>query len=224
MADRFAEKTLRVGGKTIRLTLPESAPETIIYLHGGEEESPAIAAVAAAGAAIAVIADVDWDAELSPWPAPRAFARGEDFSGRAGEYLGTLTEEIIPAVEAELPAPPRHRAIAGYSLAGLFAVYAGWSCAAFDRIASMSGSLWYDGFLDWLRTQPPVRLPERCYLSLGDREGAARNPRLAAVEPCTRALLELLRERGVEATFEMHPGGHFRDVPMRVERGLLALV
>ena len=88
----------------------------------------------------------------------------------------------------------------------------------------MSGSLWYDGFLDWLRTQPPVRLPERCYLSLGDREGAARNPRLAAVEPCTRALLELLRERGVEATFEMHPGGHFRDVPMRVERGLLALL
>ena len=102
MADRFAEKTLRVGGKTIRLTLPESAPETIIYLHGGEEESPAIAAVAAAGEAIAVIADVDWDAELSPWPAPRAFARGEDFSGRAGEYLRTLTSEIMPAVEAEL--------------------------------------------------------------------------------------------------------------------------
>lgn len=219
-----ASRILRPEGRAVQLILPAGAPELLIVLHGGAEEAPACAAAVARGAAVALITDVDWNGELSPWPAPRAFARGEDFGGGAADYLRLLTERILPAVEAELPRPPRLRAIAGYSLAGLFALYAAWNSPAFRRAASMSGSLWFDGFVDALQAGEPAGGLERIYLSLGEREGAAKNPRLAAVEPCTRAVFALLRERGVEAALEMHPGGHFRDVPQRVEKGLLALV
>ena len=215
----------QAGGRNVRLFAPEKGDlEILLYVHGGEEEAPACAAVATRGGAVAVIEDVDWNAELSPWPAPRAFARGEDFAGRADEYLQKLVRDVLPAVEETLPAPPRLRGIAGYSLAGLFAIYAAWRTDAFARAASMSGSLWYDGFVDFLRAHAPAPALKRCYLSLGDREPMARDPRLAAVGECTIAVRDLLEARGIEAALEMHLGGHFRDVPMRVERGLLALL
>ena len=37
--------------------------------------------------------------------------------------------------------------IAGYSLAGLFALYALYKTDAFTRVASMSGSLWFPGIM-----------------------------------------------------------------------------
>ena len=88
----------------------------------------------------------------------------------------------------------------------------------------MSGSLWFDAFVDYLRVTRPEGGLERCYLSLGDRESKGRNERLAAVGRCTLEVKALLEELGVETALEMHPGGHFQDVPMRVEKGLLALV
>ena len=224
MAVTLKTVSLEIGARRVRLVLPEGAPETIIYLHGDDEEGRAALAAAGAGAAVAVITGVDWDADLSPWAAPRAFARGEDFSGNARNYLKALTEEIVPAVVANLPAPVRTRAIAGYSLAGLFALFAAWNSPLFSRAASMSGSLWFEQFVDYLRVTRPEGGLERCYLSLGDRESSARNQRLAAVGRCTLAARERLEELGVETTLEMHPGGHFQDVPMRVEKGLLALV
>ena len=213
-----------VGARRVALLLPEGAPEAILYFHGDAEEISACAAAVRAGAAVAIVSGVDWDRDLSPWPAPRAFARGEDFRGGAPDYLNELTERIVPAVEASLPAAPRARGIAGYSLAGLFALYAAWRSPLFGRVASMSGSLWYDGFLDFLRAAPPAGGLERCYLSLGDRESAARNPRLAAVGENTRAVRALLEGLGVPVTLEMNAGGHFNDVPARVEKGLLALL
>ena len=85
-------------------------------------------------------------------------------------------------------------------------------------------SLWYENFVDYLRVTRPEGGLERCYLSLGDRESASRNQRLAAVGRCTLAVRDRLNELGVENTLVMHPGGHFQDVPMRVEQGLLARV
>ena len=124
MAVMLKTEDMEIGARKVRLALPETTPETIIYLHGDDEEGVAALAAAGAGAAVAVITGVDWDADLSPWAAPRAFARGEDFAGNARNYRKELTGKIVPAVEAKLPAPVRTRAIAGYSLAGLFALYA----------------------------------------------------------------------------------------------------
>ena len=91
----------------------------------------------------------------------------------------------------------------------------------FDRAASISGSLWFDGFLDFMRTNTPKA--KLVYLSLGDREKEVKNPRLAVVEDCTVQAVELLRTQGVSTVFEMNRGGHFRDIPTRITRGIQEL-
>ena len=99
-------------------------------------------------ATVAAVEGVDWNRELTPWPAPPV-ARGQpDFGGGADALLGELAGRILPEVEAELR--PSARWIAGYSLAGLFAVYAALSTRLFARVASVSGSMWYPGFSDWV--------------------------------------------------------------------------
>ena len=85
-----------------------------------------------------------------------------------------LTGQIVPSVEARLGFSPVSRAIAGYSLAGLFALWAVFQTDVFDRAASVSGSLWYDGFTDYINSSVSPSGLRQIYLSLGDREKNAR--------------------------------------------------
>ena len=164
---------------------------------------------------------MDWNRELSPWSAPKAFRNGADFEGQGPVLLDVLTHQIIPLTEKHLRCAPEFRGIAGYSLAGLFALWAVYQTDLFDRAASISGSLWFDGFLDFMRTNTPKT--KLVYLSLGDREKAVKNPRLAVVEDCTVQAVELLREQRVPTVFEMNRGGHFQNVPSRIACGIQAL-
>ena len=173
-----------------------------------------------ANLSLVALGGVDWNKELSPWPAPKAFRGGEDFGGGGPDYLREVTEEIIPAVEHRLPALPTCRVAAGYSLAGLWALYAGYQSRAFTRIVCASASLWYDGFLEFLRTRQPAVLPERVYFSVGDKEKITKNQRLATVEDATRAAADFLASQGVTTTFELNPGGHFVDAETRLARGI----
>lgn len=113
--------------------------------------------------------------------------------------------------------------LAGYSLAGLFAAYAPYRTAVFSRIASMSGSMWFDGFADFAASSPMVYVPERAYFSLGDREAKVRDPRMAAVAECTADVVGAYRSRGARTQFVSEPGGHFTDVPARIARGIAAV-
>ena len=170
--------------------------------------------------ALAAVSGVNWNRELSPWPAPKVFRGNEDFGGEGLAFLDMLTGQIVPLVETQLGFAPVSRAVAGYSLAGLFALWSVFQTDAFDRAASVSGSLWFDGFMDCMRSSAPPNSLRQVYLSLGDREKNARNQRMAAVENCTRRAAEFLREWNIPVVFEMNPGGHFQDIPGRIARGI----
>ena len=94
----------------------------------------------------------------------------------------------------------------------------------FARIASASGSLWYPGFMDFVKAHKPAALPEKLYLSLGDKEARTRNQIMATVEQNTGALYDHYKSLGVEAVFEMNPGNHFRDAAQRMAKGIVWLV
>lgn len=173
------------------------------------------------GTALASITGVDWNRELSPWKVPKVFQNGEDFSGQGTSFLNTLIGHIIPLAEEHLGFTPALRSIAGYSLAGLFALWTVCQTTFFDGAASISGSLWFDGFLDYMKANTPTT--KRVYLSLGDREKVSRNPRLAMVEDCTRQMTELLLSQNIPVTFELNPGGHFQDIAVRMARGICML-
>ena len=174
--------------------------------------------------ALAAVSGVDWNRELSPWPAPGVLRGGGDFGGEGPAFLDRLTGQIVPPVETQLGFAPISRSIAGYSLAGLFALWSVFQTDVFDRAASVSGSLWFDGFMDYMRSSVPPNGLRQVYLSLGDKEKNARNQRMAAVEDCTHQATELLREWNIPVMFEMNPGGHFQDIPGRIARGINQLM
>ncbi|MDD2955830.1 MAG: alpha/beta hydrolase-fold protein [Oscillospiraceae bacterium] len=201
--------------------LPEGAARQIVYLHAEREEAKAVwQSLTGPRPILAAISRIDWNRDLSPWPAEKAFRGGEDFAGEAGAHLARLTGQIIPHVERELPAQPVFRGLAGYSLAGLFAVWALYQTDVFDGAASMSGSLWFDGFSQYARERSICRVPRRLYLSLGDREKNTKSQRMAAVERCTLEVARSLEEKGAAPFFENRPGGHFQDVTERIVRGV----
>jgi len=199
---------------TYQIIRSMDCPCGVIYLLNDAADVPSLAR-----AAVVSVDVPDWNRDLSPWTAARVFRNGDDFAGGAADYLRELTEAVTEA-EKTLGSAPEFRGIAGYSLAGLFAVWALYHTDLFDRAASMSGSLWFDGFAEFMAEHRPVKVPDRLYLSVGEREKRTKNSRMAQVEACTLRTAEVFRGYGTDVRFEQNPGGHFDDVPARIERGL----
>lgn len=166
----------------------------------------------------------DWNADLSPWAAPELQKNEPPFAGRADHLLRCLINEILPRVEGALLAVPTVRCLAGYSMAGLFALYAMYRTDVFRRIASASGSLWYPSFLSFAKTQTLCCKPERIVLSLGDREGKTRHPVLHTVEENTIELVKSYREAGSPVSFHWNVGNHFTDPAGRLAKAIAEML
>lgn len=170
------------------------------------------------------ISGMDWNRDLSPWKAEKVFKGEEDFSGGADDFMEKLEQEVFPAIEEMAGPLPDHRMMAGISLSGLFALYMGTRSSAFSAIASISGSLWFDGFTDFVKENGLHPAVKRVYLSLGDREKKTGNPRMARVESATLEMEGILKEKGVETVFQMNRGNHFVYGAERLEEALRYLM
>lgn len=166
----------------------------------------------------------DWNRELSPWEAPAVFGK-EGFGAGAGDTLAYVTESLIPEMEASCPAEGNRRYhLGGYSLAGLFALWAAYQTDLFHGVAAVSPSVWFPQWLAFIGERA-IRSP-RVYLSLGDKEERTRNKVMAEVGRNIRRQHELLcREEAVRAcTLEWNPGNHFADSGIRTARGFAWLL
>ncbi|MDE5596613.1 MAG: alpha/beta hydrolase, partial [Lachnospiraceae bacterium] len=167
-----------------------------------------------------VIEGVDWNREPSPWYHKKVFPKGEDFAGEADKYLAFFTEQLIPEIERTYGLSPKARYLAGYSLSGLFAVYAMYHTSLFNGIASISGSLWYDGFTDYVKSHAVGQNPDKIYFSLGDKEAVSARGIMQTVLTCTEQIVKLLQDDDTNVTFEMNEGNHFKQVPERIAKGI----
>lgn len=165
----------------------------------------------------------DWDNQLSPWSAKGLYRNDADFKGEAPEFLDTLVHELVPAIEKGEGLAPKQRAISGYSLAGLFSVFAFASCDFFKHVASMSGSFWYEGWTEWLGSLERDKHGSFAYLSLGNKERRAKEKILHRVQDATDFTAETLAKWGATVEHHMVPGTHFEHILERVEAGLTAL-
>lgn len=168
---------------------------------------------------LVTVRGLNWEAELSPWAAGNLFKYSDMFTGGADAYLQFLTQQVLPQAEAGLNGI-LWRGLAGYSLAGLFTVYAMYKTDLFSRAASMSGSLWYPGFKDFALKNTLRIAPQHLYFSLGDKEARARNQYLKTVQQCTEELAEHYRSLGINTCYELNPGGHYRDIISRSAAGI----
>ena len=171
-----------------------------------------------------VVGNIDWNHDMSPWYMPSIYSKEKSFSGGADEYLRLLIDEILPKAKELIEGEPKFTGIAGYSLAGLFAVYAMYKTDVFDRVASMSGSLWFSNFIEYCKRNEYKRLPDKIYFSLGDKEANTRNPLLKTVQDKTIELSEYFKGLGTDVIFELNPGNHFTDTILRSARGIKAIL
>lgn len=173
---------------------------------------------------LAGIEGKDWNTPFSPWPAPRLGKNLGPFSGGGPRFLLLLEQYIAPAIDnvyRTVPTP-ENRAIAGYSLAGLLALYALYKSKYFSSCACVSGSLWFPQWVEYVRTHVPEVKTPRIYISLGDRENESRNSVMATVTDCTQRTIEALAPYA--PFFEVNTGGHFKDVQQRIVKGLLYIM
>lgn len=95
-----------------------------------------------------------WNDELSPWEAPAVWGK-ESFGGDAADTLHFLTEQVIPTLKQRFALPENVRIIlGGYSLAGLFALWASTQTALFSGVAATSPSVWFPGWMEFERQRP----------------------------------------------------------------------
>jgi len=149
----------------------------------------------------------NWNHDLSPWPAPAVFGK-EGFGNGAAHTLEKVLKSCIDQNRIYI--------IGGYSLAGLFALWAAFQTDVFTGVAAASPSVWFPGFLDYMR-ENTVHAGS-VFLSLGDREEKARNPVMATVGDRIREGYELLKRQGINTTLEWNQGNHFRDADIRTAR------
>ena len=172
----------------------------------------------------ATISDLDWNHDMVPWDSPPAFKNAEPCTGGADEYLRLLTEEIIPMAEKEIAGAPRWRGIVGYSLAGLFALYAIYQTDLFSRVGSMSGSLWFPSMKKYIFSHEPKHWPDCMYFSLGDKESKTRNPILRSVRQNTEDIQSFFQDKGIDTVFQLNPGNHYNHAVDRTAAGLCWLL
>lgn len=160
----------------------------------------------------------DWFSLLSPYPHEKVFHGGVDFKGEGNSFLRTLTQEIIPEIESHMKRKPEKRILLGYSMAGLFGIYASTKTNIFSSVGSISGSLWYPDFIDYLKTHPSKA--DTIYLSLGDKESETKNRFLSRGLACQFEALDIFNRQNKNVLFELNHGGHFIDEEYRIKKGL----
>ena len=126
--------------------------------------------------------------------------------------------------EKEITGAPSWRGIVGYSLAGLFALYAIYRTDLFSRVGSMSGSLWFPGIKDYIFSHEPKRQPDHMYFSLGDKESKTRNPILRSVRQNTEEIQAFYQSRGIGTVFKLNPGNHYSHAAERTAAGIVWLL
>ena len=165
---------------------------------------------------------LNWNDDLSPWPAEPVFRGTAPFGGKADAYLSLLSDRILPETEKlllEKGKRPAYLALGGYSLAGLFALYSAYRLDLFSKIICASGSLWYPGFLEFTQKEKISDKVDTVYLSLGDKESHTKNPLMAKVEENTGKIAHDLSGT-LNVCFEMNEGNHFKDPELRMAKGI----
>ena len=212
---------LFIEGRTCRLFGSER-PGCLLIQPSARHENATLEAEAAQIAALShqpfLLATVelsDWMIDLMPWPDANISREAE--AGKHGqETLQYVLVSLIPALQERFG--PLPVILGGYSLGGLFALWASAQSDSFRAVAATSPSVWIRDWLPFARKHAP--LADRVYLSLGDREEQVKNQAIARVGDCLRTQYALLQEQlgAQNCTLAWEPGGHFNDNEGRLAR------
>lgn len=159
----------------------------------------------------------DWNRELSPWEAPAVFGK-DNFGSGASETLSYITEILTPYIKAEYSGITDFF-LGGYSLAGLFSLWAGYQTELFKGVAGVSPSVWFPDWDNFIRSNQMKAM--KTYLSLGDREHRTKNKVMATVGDRIKMQCAALDN---DCILEWNSGNHFTDPDQRTAKGFAWLI
>ncbi len=210
--------------KKVNVYPADDPNQPIIYFHAvanmGNSLYRALQNIKSPDHTLVAINGLKWNRDMTPWDCPPISRFDTPCTGGADAYLQILIGEIIPKVEDGLGGQPTWRGVAGYSLAGLFTVYAPYQTDVFSRIASMSGSLWFPDFKEYVFSHDMKRRPDHIYLSLGDKESKTKNPFLSTTQDNTAEIQKFYADQGIDSIFQLNPGGHHSNSMKRTATGI----
>lgn len=182
----YQKKSLKLSSyKEIEIFIHDnSSCHTVIYVLDGEKLIPNLITCfeESNSKALPVLVSLSGDNRLNdytPWPASSLAGHFPDFGGDAETYLGWMENELMPAVEDFLKESGNdvnqgitfESVLLGYSLGGLFSIYASFLSKAFAKIVSISGSFWYPEWDSFIQNHRPVKSDVKYLMIYGNREG-----------------------------------------------------
>lgn len=161
---------------------------------------------------IAVKVD-SWNYDLAPWRASAVFGN-ENFGDGAQRTLAKVLEICSDRSKTYY--------IGGYSLAGLFSLWASYQTDIFTGTAAVSPSIWYPEFVTYMKTHDCKS--GKVYLSLGDKEEKTKNTVMSKVGECIREAYQILIENKCDCILEWNQGGHFKDSALRTAKAFAWII
>ena len=212
---------LSIAGRPCRLSGSETPDYFLIQPSARHEngmldaELAQLSALASKSFLLVTIELADWTLDLMPWPDGN-ISRNPEAGKHGQETLDYILQDLLPELERSYG--PRPVILGGYSLGGLFALWASCQTDRFQTIAAASPSVWIHGWIPFAKKHMPMA--ESIYLSLGDREEHVKNQAIARVGDNLRAYYEMLRSHlGPEQSILVwEEGGHFNENAGRLAR------
>ncbi len=214
-------ESIKIGGKTCRLFGSE-APACLLVQPSARHENATlemevaqISTLSRIPFVLATIELEDWIIDLMPWPDGN-ISRDPEAGQHGLETLHYLLLSLVPEMHRRFG--PLPVILGGYSLGGLFSLWASTQTDSFKAIAAASPSVWIHGWLPYARKH--VTLANQVYLSLGEQEEHVKNQAIARVGDNLRVYHALLQKQlGPECcTLVWEQGGHFADNEGRLAR------
>ena len=109
----------------------------------------------------------------------------------AGKTLHYVSDDLLPVLRERYGLLPV--VLGGYSLGGLFSLWAASLTGDFAAVNACSPSLWIRDWLAFAREHPLKT--SFAYMSLGNREEQSKNKAISRVGDCVRAEHLLLQEQ-----------------------------
>lgn len=180
-----------------------------------EAEAGQIASLTELPFVLVAIEVENWLVDLMPWPDGNV-SRDPEAGKHGQEMLDYILLTLVPELEKRYGTLPV--ILGGYSLGGLFALWASSQSDRFNAIAAASPSVWIK---DWIPyAQKHIPLADSVYLSLGDREEFVKNQAIARVGDNLRMQYTQLQEQlgAQHCILVWEQGNHFSDSDGRLAR------
>ena len=130
-----------------------------------EAEAAQIAELSGVPFVLATIELADWMIDLMPWP-DNNISRDPEAGKHGQETLEYVLLSLIPELQKRYG--PLPVIIGGYSLGGLFALWASAQSDSFIAVAAASPSVWIKDWIPFAQKHAPMA--DMVYLSLGNQE------------------------------------------------------